>query len=442
MASRCRFSSLAVVSCAVAFGPLLLSSASARVIYVSRNSAVPTPDGASWDTAYTSIQAAAAAAAEGDEIWVTKGTYREAITISKGGVGLYGGFAGSESARDQRDPNANVSQISVGWLRTSAAASSAPITISGFTLVNCASGLTLNSPAANVSDNVITACSGSSSGIAIAIHGTVTVRNTVITGNWTGSSGTVFVFADGNATITGCIISENQAIQGAGIYVQGTATITDNLIDGNATYSQGGGIYVGPAAIATIANNTLVGNSTSSGDGAGLFVDGVATVVNNIVAFNDTGFGTSVTSSVLKNNDVYGNTDWDYRGIADPTTTNGNISADPLFVNDGDYHVQGESPCVDAGDDGYVSQGASDFDGNPRILGSHVDIGAYERPGAIRFTMQDVAQALRIAGGLEGSSQADLTLLNVANEGASVNAVDCLDAVRIARKVAGLEPNP
>jgi len=66
----------------------------------------------------------------------------------------------------------------------------------------------------------------------------------------------------------------------------------------------------------------------------------------------------------------------------------GNIDADPLFVDPGnaDFHLQADSPAVDAG----TSEGAPDrdLDGLPRPCGSAVDIGAYEFctavPGAFR----------------------------------------------------------
>lgn len=423
-------------------GALALGGASARVIFVDRSAFAQTPDGKTWETAYTGIQPAAAAAEVGDEIWVAQGDYQEGITISDGGIGLYGGFAGTETSRDQRDPRAHVSRIVVGWLRTSNGADTQPITISGFTFSNCAAGLTLNSAATVVSDIVITACSGSTVGVAIAAHGTVTVTKTVITGNWTGTTGTVFVYQDAVATISNCTITGNQAIQGAGIYVQGTATIANSLIANNASYSRGGGIYVGPNGTATIVNNTLAANSASNGDGAGLFVDGTATVANNIVVNNDTGIGTSSPSLTLQNNDVFGNIDWDYKGIADPTGSGGNISGDPLFAADGDFHILAGSPCIDAGNDSLVTAGAIDLDGKQRISGAHVDMGAYEIIGAAPFTMLDVGHALRIAGGLDAALPSDLTLLNVEVGGDSATAIDLFDAVRLARKVAGLEPNP
>ena len=75
-------------------------------------------DGTSWATAYREIQDGIEAArrAFGGEVWVAAGTYDE-VRVNAGslrmraGIDLYGGFAGGEAVRDQRDPATNIAII-------------------------------------------------------------------------------------------------------------------------------------------------------------------------------------------------------------------------------------------------------------------------------------------------------------------------------------------
>ncbi len=76
-----------------------------QVMFVHSGS---TGDGTSWASAFGSIQEALDAAVEksGVEIWVAEGTYTsdiDPVAVMKPGVSLYGGFAGTENARDNRD---------------------------------------------------------------------------------------------------------------------------------------------------------------------------------------------------------------------------------------------------------------------------------------------------------------------------------------------------
>jgi hypothetical protein len=57
----------------------------------------------------------------------------------------------------------------------------------------------------------------------------------------------------------------------------------------------------------------------------------------------------------------------------------GNITLAPLFVDQagGNLRLQSNSACINAGKNAYVAD-STDLDGNPRIVGGTVDIGAYE----------------------------------------------------------------
>ena len=80
-------------------------------------------DGASWADAYATLERALGAASAQDEIWVAAGVYtptrpldpaeiRSATFQLKPDVDVFGGFAGSETAVDQRDPAVNVTVLS------------------------------------------------------------------------------------------------------------------------------------------------------------------------------------------------------------------------------------------------------------------------------------------------------------------------------------------
>jgi hypothetical protein len=58
----------------------------------------------------------------------------------------------------------------------------------------------------------------------------------------------------------------------------------------------------------------------------------------------------------------------------------GNIDGDPLFIGlgYGDYHLNLESPCIDAGTADVQGLPDEDMDGAPRISGTRIDIGADE----------------------------------------------------------------
>jgi len=70
-----------------------------------------------------------------------------------------------------------------------------------------------------------------------------------------------------------------------------------------------------------------------------------------------------------------------YSNIEGGWTGEGNINADPHFVNpdNHDYHLLSGSPCINTGNNSDVpSSVVTDLDGGPRIRGHAVDMGVYE----------------------------------------------------------------
>ncbi|HYO24293.1 MAG TPA: hypothetical protein VEQ85_05025, partial [Lacipirellulaceae bacterium] len=118
--SAFRFTFYALLLALTALGALTAASALAShpadVIYVD-DSAMGANNGSSWPDAYESLQDGLAHANSGDEIWVAAGIYTPGANRSdtfqlENGVEVYGGFAGGETQREQRDWEANRTVLS------------------------------------------------------------------------------------------------------------------------------------------------------------------------------------------------------------------------------------------------------------------------------------------------------------------------------------------
>ena len=115
-------------------------------------------------------------------------------------------------------------------------------------------------------------------------------------------------------------------------------------------------------------------------------------IYNNIIRSNESdlhitrGHGYGVTLNLF-NNDFDDDADFDNPSSGDLRIEDtsdyhhgGNIKSDPLFVDvdSQNFHLQPDSPCIDAGNDGAPSLPSKDYDGRDRIIGPHVDMGPYE----------------------------------------------------------------
>jgi hypothetical protein len=168
--------------------------------------------------------------------------------------------------------------------------------------------------------------------------------------------------------LNSCVLSNNGAYIGGGAY---GGVINYSLISSNRAFEYGGGAYSN-----TLNNCVLVRNYASVGGGAYISSLFNCTVVTN------SGYGAwggAVTNSIVYFNGLSGNI-VDSKAIGYTCTpVAGSITNDPQFVNwaGGDLHLRSTSPCINSGFNAAV-QTAKDFDGNPRIIGGTVDIGAYE----------------------------------------------------------------
>ncbi|MCP4711480.1 MAG: SUMF1/EgtB/PvdO family nonheme iron enzyme, partial [Planctomycetes bacterium] len=178
--------------------------------------------------------------------------------------------------------------------------------------------------------------------------------------NCTFSGNTAGYYGGGTAygTIYNCTISGNTANNSGGGTFDGT--IYNCTISGNTTGNRGGGTYQG-----TINNCTISGNSAAN-DGGGTYY---GSIYNSIVYYNSAATYTNRFDGTY----LYSCT------TVDGTNGTGNITGPPQFIdtNSANYNLSSSSPCINAGLNAYV-QGSTDLEGNDRIIGGTVDMGAYE----------------------------------------------------------------
>ncbi len=313
--------------------------------YVDVNSTNAAPPYTNWATAATNIQDAVDAAVAGDEIVVTNGTY------ATGGRAVDGyPFGNNRVAVDKPLSIRSVNGPQFTTIR--GGATRCVYLTDGASL----SGFTLTRGFARIGGG--------------AYGGTL--NNCTVTGNTT-SFGPVYYDAYGGGaaycTLNNCMVAGNSVIasgraggDGAVSCTLNNCTLTGNSADNHfldpSSQAYGGGAYQ------CILNNcTLSGNSfgtVGQGFGGGAY----NSRLNNCIAYFNT--GANYDSCTLNHSCT----------LPQPSDGDGNFTNAPLFV-DGNLRLQSNSPCINAGWNAFAPAGP-DLDGNPRIAGGTVDMGAYE----------------------------------------------------------------
>jgi hypothetical protein len=380
------------------------------------------------------------AAVTGGEVWVAEGSYSDSPDTHGGGglvlptyVSLYGGFAGSETTREQRDwarhPTflAPRARTPGGRYFITAAAGQWVSAVDGFVItgggadagpgaISCVGASPL------IRNNVFSGWYPASTALLWASMSSPVIYNNAFAGNGIRATG-LLALVSGAASVQNNLFVGNAAYGVAGgegllKCVSSSARVSNNLFDGNATRADSAFLIAQKTALA-VTNNTFVNNQ-----GGGFVSMWTATTVfvNNTAAFNSVGKALPLPSTpTVHNNVLY------QSGPLAPPVGGGNIEAYPGFADlfHGDFRPTAGSPTVDAGDDGAVEHGEVDLDGHPRIRGAHVDIGAYEFSGS-GIPGLDPGEALKIAGGLEVLSPEGLDWLAASGQTRGLSITDAV----------------
>jgi len=391
------------------------------IIFVSEN-ATGNNDGINWENAYVNLYSAlwtvsVVGSALIDEIWVAGGMYKptgdpldrtQSFRLFNG-VAVYGGFTGTEEYVHQRD-----------WI-------SNPTILSGD--IN-------NSGDFNGNSYHVVYGSG--------VDDTAVLDGFIITGGNADGTG-INGFGGGIRTnasgplLSNLIVRGNRATGnqgGGGIFDSGSngPLYSNVVVSGNRSAGNGGGITLSSGSSARFVNVTVSGNR-AEGNGGGVYI-------------TSTGGNPGITNAILWGNRADAEADELYVTSAEVTVSHslirggidgagvnllgttfndggGNFDGHPVFVQatapslapttGGDYRLESLSAAIDAGTNTAVST-LMDLDGNQRIVGGGVDVGAYEFQSAeilsakaitrnnVPYDFDDTGVSMQFVGSVAGES--------------------------------------
>jgi hypothetical protein len=224
------------------------------------------------------------------------------------------------------------------------------------------------------------------------------LTNCTFTRNHSGrDGGAIYNFSQCSPKITKCTFNNNSAGKNGGAMANcygNSPALSNCIFTGNSAGEDGGGIYnYGdyPSAATQLTNCTFGTNFATNGNA--IACDSYyqkypsnLQITNCIFWDGENGIWNNDNSTIIIA----------YSDIQGGWPSDGNIDADPCFVEpgywdangvwrDGDYHLLPDSPCIDAGDPLYrAGRNETDLDGKPRVLDGNndrisvVDMGAYE----------------------------------------------------------------
>jgi len=272
------------------------------VLYVQADAA-GAGDGSSWADAYNTLQDALTVAVPGSEIWVAAGKYmpggpgdRSATFQLRSGVGIYGGFAGTEVSRSERNPATNLTVLS-GDLNGNDLEVLAPpdlmsepsrsdnsyhvVTGSGADETALLDGFVITGGNANGSGNTD---GGGMINVSGSVPANPTLVNCTFHGNSADRNGGGIYNELGDPTITDCVFSENHGNGaqegGGGVHnARGSLTLRRCWFGGNTSIGGGAGLYNSNAS-PTVIDTTFDGNSADRNGGGIRNNSSDATIIN------------------------------------------------------------------------------------------------------------------------------------------------------------------
>jgi hypothetical protein len=330
-------------------------------------------DGTSWQDAFVSLQDGVAASSAGDGIHVAEGSYwpdlgvgqtigdRAATFQLKDRVAIYGGFPTGGGTMGQRNPFSHRTILTGDIGKTGVSTDNSYHVVTGGYGGNgtILDGCVITRGFANGAEP-------RDRGAGMYNQGSLIVKNCTFVANTAAGDGAGAFNGPGCPAFVNCVFTGNVSDHwGGGMYnLLSTPTIANCTFSANQAYWQAGGIYSSQGSI-RVTNSIFWGNGRMSVlryDEMAQLICQPAPTINHCCVQGWTG---SLAGA-------------------------GNFGINPAFVDadgpdgiagtaDDDLRLHEGSPCINAGDNAAVPAAtATDAQGQSRIAGNAVDVGAYE----------------------------------------------------------------
>ena len=290
-------------------------------------------NGTSWANAYADVQTAIDSASSdgGGEVWIAKGTYKHGSAMTmKNNVHIYGGFAGTETSKDQRVAGNNTILDGEGKYRVF------------YNYYSSLNPLTNSAKLDNVTIQNGYASDGNDNYSSTADYGagmynyyaSPEITNCTFTNNSAEDYGGGMYNLDSSPVLTNCTFSNNSASdEGGGMYnLDSSPVLTNCTFSNNSASDEGGGMYNSWYSSPVLTNCTFSNNSASR-SGGGMYNGSSDPVLTNCTFSGNRAYSSgggmhndssspTLTNCTFSNNSAY----WDGGGMC-------NYSSSPKLIN-------------------------------------------------------------------------------------------------------------
>lgn len=203
-------------------------------------------------------------------------------------------------------------------------------------------------------------CSSDNGGAIYVWKGAPLIRNCAFIENECVSAGAAIYLYTSDAEISHSSFQDNTSWDdgGAVFCYHSSPVLFNNIFTGGYAHDDGGAVYCYALSSPVISFCTFYDNFALYTGSAVYFRVNSSPVLHHNIVTGNSGPAFYIQDGgepIFSYNCVWGNPDGNYGNLPDPTGTEGNISSDPLFVDD--FFLSQiaagqaeESPCVDSGD--------------------------------------------------------------------------------------------